>query len=133
MVSTGALVLLFVLRPGAPAPSTPVVDADASAAPLRDPDAPVVLTLRDGLVLLDGVEVARTEAIATSGRMQKVDGVYEALRTRHLEHPEASRKVLMDVAIDVPAIVVKSVFQTAAFAGYKDVKFVMPPADARPP
>jgi len=91
-----------------------------------DLSAPVNVVVRDGRVLVDGVEVARTDEIAKDGRLRKVDGLFDALRLRRVDHPDRSRKVVLDVQSDVPAVVVKSVFQTAAFAGYADIHFKTP-------
>lgn len=66
---------------------------------------------------------SRADEIAKDWRLLKVDGLFDALRLRRGDHAEPSRKVVLEVQNDVPAIVVKSVFQTAVFAGYPDVHF----------
>ena len=112
-------------RPSSPGPGGREIDAGApELAGAAEPRAPVV-TLRGGRVLLDGVDVGTTEPIAQSGRLTRLDGLYQALRRRWIERDRHERAVVLDVAADVPAIVVKSAFQTAAFAGYTDVSFAL--------
>lgn len=135
--AVSALLVMFGLRPAPPGatlpqPVTTGLDASPSAAPAT-PAAPLVVVLRGNTVLLDGALVANTDRIAESGRMQKVDGLFTALQQHHFDHPGPRPPVLLDVARDIPAVVVKSVFQTAAFAGYTDIQFAALQADAAAP
>lgn len=94
------------------------------ACPPEDPNAEppkVTLLVRGGLILLDGAEVARTEGIEQGQRIQKIDGLFDALRTaRECHRKPRSVEVIADA--NVPAVVIKSIFQTSAFAGYADTK-----------
>ncbi|HTJ82760.1 MAG TPA: hypothetical protein VL400_13655 [Polyangiaceae bacterium] len=92
-------------------------------------------------LLLDGREIAKTEALASPPTLRKVDALFvELVRLREdfrMQHPSGDFPgvAIVDVDDDVPAIVVKSVYQTAAFAGYPNVSFVVkppPPASAQP-
>lgn len=132
-----ALLVMFGLRPAPPGstlpqPVTADLGASPSAAPAT-PAAPLVVVLRGNTVVLEGTVVATTDAITESGRLHKVDGLYSALQQHHFDHPGQRPPVLLDVARDTPAIVVKSVFQTAAFAGYTDIQFAALRADAAAP
>jgi hypothetical protein len=98
-----------------------------SAAPPAVPEVPVV-QVRGGTVAIDGVVIAQTAGIE---RLQKIDPLYQALVQRRADwrfthQGDPPRRVVLDVDTDTPAIVVKSVFQTAAFAGYPDVVFKLP-------
>ena len=77
--------------------------------------------------MLDGAVLADTQPVVQSGRLQKIDGLFDALKQRRMDHPEQKPKVELDIAQDTPAVVVKSVFQTAAFAGVSDITFVALP------
>ena len=121
---------MFNLRPNAPGSASPPATATAETAP---PERPIVLVLDDNTVLLDGAEVARTTGIAESGRIQKVDGLYAALKERRIVYPSRDTSLLLFVSPGASAVVVKSVFQTAVFAGYSDVQFLVRPSDAGPP
>jgi biopolymer transport protein ExbD len=114
----------------------------ASAAPgpeLRVPgavnvedlvDAPVVVVGR-GTILLDGVAAGSARAVAESGRIARIDELGRALEAKRAfwlsvqpRRPFPGACVLM-IDQDVPAVVVKSVFMTAARAGYPDVSFMV--------
>jgi hypothetical protein len=133
-VAAGAYGALLPLRCAAPHRTVEVqLEDGAPPAPAAIPAVPTIV-LRGGRVLLDGVDVGSTDAIADAGRLRRVDGLYEALMRRRqeqrLERGVRERAVLIHAASDMPAIVVKSVFQTAAFAGYDEVSFVLPEAGA---
>jgi len=93
-------------------------------------DAPMI-AVNGNQVLLDGQSAGSTRAIEDMGRLQKIDELFERLkRTRELWTSFHPGKVFPGVAIlqidqEVPALVVKSVFQTAAFAGYPNVSFMV--------
>jgi hypothetical protein len=123
LVTVASLLLLpgFSWRRPAQAP----VEVRETPAPLPEPPT---VRVHDGAIELDGVPLARTEGI---DRFQRVTPLYEALMRRRqdwaIEHPgQPAPRLLLAVDTDVPAIVVKSVFQTAAFAGYPDVTFLLP-------
>jgi hypothetical protein len=121
---------------GAPSPSAAASaaagDGLASAAntePLPD-DAPAIAVDGDR-VLVDGAVVGDVKAILETGRMQKVDGEFAALKERReawkMAHPSAPFPgvALLRMRRDTKATVVKSVFQTAAFAGYPNLAFAV--------
>jgi len=93
-------------------------------------DAPMV-AVNGNQVLVDGTLAGSTRAIEELGRMQKVDELFAILKNkRELWKTVQPNKPFPGVCIlqvdkDVPALVVKSVFQTAAFAGYPNVSFMV--------
>jgi biopolymer transport protein ExbD len=93
-------------------------------------EAPVV-AVNGNQVLVDGQLAGSTRAIEEVGRLQKVDQLFEILRRKRelweSFHPNKRFPGVAILQIDqaVPALVVKSVFQTAAFAGYPQVSFMV--------
>jgi biopolymer transport protein ExbD len=93
-------------------------------------DAPMV-AVNGNQILVDGALAGSTRAIEELGRMQKIDELFNLLKNkRELWKQVQPGKpfpgvVILQVDQDVPALVVKSVFQTAAFAGYPNVSFMV--------
>jgi biopolymer transport protein ExbD len=93
-------------------------------------DAPMV-AVNGNQVLVDGTLAGSTRAIEDLGRMQKIDELFDMLkRKRELWKSFHPNKPFPGVAIlqvdeNIPALVVKSVFQTAAFAGYPNISFMV--------
>jgi biopolymer transport protein ExbD len=93
-------------------------------------EAPMV-AVNGNQVLVDGHLAGSTRAIEDLGRMQKVDELFDVLkRKRELWksfHPNKPFPGVCILQVDenVPALVVKSVFQTAAYAGYPNISFMV--------
>ncbi|XYI01829.1 ExbD/TolR family protein [Sorangium sp. So ce1128] len=93
-------------------------------------DAPMV-AVNGNQILVDGALAGSTRAIEELGRMQKIDELFNLLKNkRELWKQVQPNKPFPGVCIlqvdqNVPALVVKSVFQTAAFAGYPNVSFMV--------
>lgn len=93
-------------------------------------DAPMV-AINGNQVLVDGNLAGSTRAIEDLGRMQKIDELFDLLkRKRELWKSFNPNKPFPGVCIlqvdeKIPALVVKSVFQTAAYAGYPNVSFMV--------
>jgi biopolymer transport protein ExbD len=93
-------------------------------------EAPMV-AVNGNQILVDGVQAGSTRAIEELGRMQKIDELFNILKSkRELWKQVQPNKPFPGVCIlqvdqNVPALVVKSVFQTAAFAGYPNVSFMV--------
>jgi biopolymer transport protein ExbD len=93
-------------------------------------DAPMV-AVNGNQILVDGVLAGSTRAVEELGRMQKIDELFTILKNkRELWKQIQPNKPFPGVCIlqvdhNVPALVVKSVFQTAAFAGYPNVSFMV--------
>jgi len=140
--------------PPTPAASTESPRDPLAAVPLpgaanadvgRVDDAPLV-SLVGTDVLLDGKPVGSVGPIVSSRRMMRIDGLFDGLHTRReawrAAHglPPASDAslgvmatpgdpfpgvILLALPDDTAAVVVKSVFQTAAFAGYPHARFLV--------
>lgn len=93
-------------------------------------EAPIVV-VNGNQVLVNGSLAGSTRAIEELGRMQKVDELFNQLKQRRelFKQNEPGKDfpgvVILQIDENVPAIVVKSVFQTAAFAGYPNVSFMV--------
>lgn len=93
-------------------------------------DAPMV-TVRHGQILLDGASAGSTSNVEETGRMEKIEPLFRMLvQKRELWmqiQPGRAFPGVCVLAIDegTPAVAVKSVFQTAAYAGYPHVSFMV--------
>ena len=93
-------------------------------------DAPMV-AVNGSEVLVDGSAAGNTRAIEDGKRMQRIDELFNILKAKREVwkqlHPgkDFPGVVVLQVDQDVQAVVVKSVFQTAAFAGYPNVSFMV--------
>jgi biopolymer transport protein ExbD len=93
-------------------------------------DAPMV-AINGSEVLVDGSAAGNTRAIEDAKRMQRIDELFNILKSKReiwkQLHPgkDFPGVVILQVDQDVQAVVVKSVFQTAAFAGYPNVSFMV--------
>jgi biopolymer transport protein ExbD len=95
-------------------------------------DAPIV-GINGSEVLVDGSAAGNTRAIEDGKRMQRIDELFNILKSKREVwkqlHPgrDFPGVVILQVDQDVQAVVVKSVFQTAAFAGFPNVSFMVGP------
>jgi len=94
-------------------------------------DAPMV-AVNGNQILVDGTLAGSTRAIEELGRMSKIDELYNILKAKRELWKQVNPAdkpfpgvVILQVDQEVPAIVVKSVFQTAAYAGYPNVSFMV--------
>lgn len=93
-------------------------------------DAPLV-AVAGSQILVDGAPAGNTRAIEDSKRLQRVDELYNLLKGKRETWKQARPGkefpgvVVLQIDQKVPAVVVKSVFQTAAFAGYPNVSFMV--------
>jgi Biopolymer transport protein ExbD/TolR len=93
-------------------------------------DAPVV-SVRGGEILLDGAVAGTTHAIEQSNRIGRIDALFDALKAKRARYEEVRPgraypgRVLLDIDQHEPAVVVKSVFPTAALAGHQEVGFIV--------
>ena len=82
-------------------------------------------------ILVDGNAAGNTRAIEEANRLQRIDELFQILKAkRDLWKQLNPGKEFPGVAIlqvdrKVPALVVKSVFQTAAYAGYPNISFMV--------
>ncbi len=93
-------------------------------------DAPII-AISGTNILVDGVPAGSTRPIEDSGRLMKIDELHAVLKNKRDLWKQLNPKTdfpgvcVMSVDARVPALVVKSVFQTAAFAGYPNVSFMV--------
>ncbi|WP_394822601.1 ExbD/TolR family protein [Pendulispora albinea] len=93
-------------------------------------DAPLV-AVAGSQILVDGAPAGNTRAIEDSKRLQRVDELYNMLKGKRETWKQARPGkefpgvVVLQIDQKVPAVVVKSVFQTSAFAGYPNVSFMV--------
>lgn len=93
-------------------------------------DCPMI-AVNGNQILVDGALAGSTRSVEELGRMQKIDELFTILKNkRELWKQVQPNKpfpgvCILQVDVNVSAIVVKSVFQTAAFAGYPNVSFMV--------
>lgn len=93
-------------------------------------EAPMV-AVNSNQVTVDGKPAGSTRAIEELGKMQKIDELFNVLKQRRENWKTLQPNkpfpgvVILQIDENVPAIVVKSVFQTAAYAGYPNVSFMV--------
>lgn len=95
-------------------------------------DAPMV-AITGTQILVDGTPAGSTRAIVEANRLQRVDELFNVLKNKRElwkqlnPGPEKPFPGVVVLQVDrrVEALVVKSVFQTAAFAGYPNVSFMV--------
>ena len=82
-------------------------------------------------ILVDGNAAGSTRAIEESNRLQRIDELFNVLKNKRELWKQLNPQrefpgiVILQVDRKVQALVVKSVFQTAAFAGYPNVSFMV--------
>lgn len=93
-------------------------------------DAPMV-AIAGSSIIVDGNPAGNTRAIEDSNRLQRIDELFNILKSKREVwkqlHPgkDFPGVVVLQIDQDVKAVVVKSVFQTAAFSGYPNVSFMV--------
>src|SRR4051812_21352643 len=93
-------------------------------------EAPMV-AITGTQILVDGIPAGSTRAIEEANRLQRVDELFNVLKNKRElwkqinPGKEFPGVVVLQVDRKVQALVVKSVFQTAAFAGYPNVSFMV--------
>jgi biopolymer transport protein ExbD len=93
-------------------------------------DAPMVAVV-GSQILVDGAPGGNSRAVEESDRMQRIDELFNILKAKRelwkQTHPNKDFPGVVVLQIDqnVKAVVVKSVFQTAAFAGFPNVSFMV--------
>jgi biopolymer transport protein ExbD len=92
--------------------------------------APMV-AITGNTILVDGIPAGSTRAVKEANRMQKLDELFNLLKSKRELYTQINPgKQFPGVAVlqvdrHVEALVVKSVFQTAALAGYPNVSFMV--------
>jgi biopolymer transport protein ExbD len=133
MIDFLIVVVVFLLMTFSSSGETPIakdIKLPSAENTMDIVDAPMV-SINGSQILSDGSPAGNTRAIEESKRLQRIDELFNILKAKRetwkQTHPgkEAPGVVILQVDQDVQAIVVKSVFQTAAFAGYPNVSFMV--------
>jgi biopolymer transport protein ExbD len=93
-------------------------------------DAPIVAVV-GSQILVDGAPSGNTRAVEEGDRMQRIDELFNILKAKRelwkQTHPNKDFPgvVMLQIDQNIKAVIVKSVFQTAAFAGFPNVSFMV--------
>jgi len=93
-------------------------------------DAPIVVVV-GSQILVDGAPAGNTRPVEESDRMQRIDELFNILKAKRelwkQTHPgkDFPGVVMLQIDQNIKAVIVKSVFQTAAFAGFPNVSFMV--------
>ncbi len=93
-------------------------------------DAPMV-AITGTQILVDGHPAGSTRVVEEANRLQRIDELFNILKNKRElwkqlnPGKEFPGVVILQVDRKVPALVVKSVFQTAAFSGFPNVSFMV--------
>lgn len=133
MIDFLIVVVVFLLMTFSASGETPInknVHLPKAENTLDMVDAPVV-AVTGNQILVDGNAAGNTHAIEDSKRLQRIDELFNILKAKRETWKQARPGkdfpgvVILQIDQDVQAVVVKSVFQTAAFAGYPNVSFMV--------
>jgi biopolymer transport protein ExbD len=122
--------LLMTFSASGASSSYPAMKVPSAENALPVLDAPVVAVMGNE-VLLDGVSAGSTRSIEEAGRLQRIDELHSQLKAKRelwkQINPERGFPgvVLLQIDKRVPALVAKSVLQTAAQAGYPNASFMV--------
>jgi biopolymer transport protein ExbD len=92
--------------------------------------APMV-AITGAMILVDGIPAGTTRAVKEANRMQKLDELFNLLKSRRELFKQLNPGkdppgvAVLQVDRQVEAVIVKSVFQTAALAGYPNISFMV--------
>src|SRR5271165_6105733 len=124
MIDFLVVTVVFLLMTFSASGETPV------AKGLDMPDAPMVAVV-GSQILVDGSPGGNSRAVEESDRMQRIDELFNILKAKRelwkQTHPNKDFPgvVILQIDQNIKAVVVKSVFQTAAFAGFPNVSFMV--------
>jgi biopolymer transport protein ExbD len=122
--------LLLTFSASGEVPTTKGVKLPDAENTLDMIDAPMV-AVTGSLILVDGSPAGNTRTIEDNKQLRRIDELFNILKGKRETwkqlHPgkEFPGVVVLQIDQDVQAIVVKSVFQTSAFAGYPNVSFMV--------
>jgi len=103
-------------------PSADNVD-DMTSAPM--------VAITGQMILVDGIPAGTTRPVKEANRMQKLDELFNLLKTKRELYKQINPGkdfpgvAVLQVDRQVEAVIVKSVFQTAALAGYPNISFMV--------
>ena len=126
-------IVLFLLASFSASGELPV-DKDVKL-PLADnvddmTTAPMV-AITGSTILVDGIPAGSTREVKEANRMQKLDELFNLLKSKRELYTQINpgkpfpAVAVLQVDRRVEAVIVKSVFQTAALAGYPNISFMV--------
>jgi biopolymer transport protein ExbD len=92
--------------------------------------APMV-AITGQMIMVDGIPAGTTRPVKEANRMQKLDELFNLLKTKRELYKQINPGkdfpgvAVLQVDRQVEAVIVKSVFQTAALAGYPNISFMV--------
>lgn len=115
-VSIGVALLLVL--PGGLRACGASDEMDSAPLSTQTPAFPeIVVTVSAVSVALNGSPIAGTQAIRETNRVMRIDPLFDALKAQRAE--TGTDEVVLRVEEGTPPVVVKSAFQTIAFAGFE--------------
>jgi biopolymer transport protein ExbD len=102
-----------------------------SADNVEDMTQAPMIAVAGQMILVDGIPAGTTRPVKEANRMQKLDELFNILKGRREVFKQINPGkdfhgiAVLQVDREVEAVVVKSVFQTAALAGYPNVSFMV--------
>jgi len=102
-----------------------------SADNVEDMTQAPMIAVTGQLILVDGIPAGTTRPVKEANRMQKLDELFNLLKGRREVWTQINpgkkfpAMAVLQVDREVEAVIVKSVFQTAALAGYPNVSFMV--------
>ena len=133
MIDFLIVVVVFLLMTFSASGETPVakgLNLPKAENALDMLDAPIVAVV-GSQILVDGSPAGNTRSVEESDRMQRIDELFNMLKAKRelwkQTHPtkDFPGVVMLQIDQNIKAVVVKSVFQTAAFAGFPNVSFMV--------
>jgi len=133
MIDFLVVTVVFLLMTFSASGETPIakgLNLPKSENTLDMMDAPIVAVV-GSQILIDGSPGGNTRAVEESDRMQRIDELFNVLKAKRelwkQTHPNKDFPgvVMLEIDQEIKAVVVKSVFQTAAFAGFPNVSFMV--------
>jgi biopolymer transport protein ExbD len=126
-------IVLFLLASFSASGELPV-DKDVKL-PLADnvedmTSAPMV-AITGNTILVDGIPAGTTRPVKEANRIQKLDELFNLLKSKRELYKQINPGkdfpgvAVLQVDRQVEAVIVKSVFQTAALAGYPNISFMV--------
>jgi biopolymer transport protein ExbD len=102
-----------------------------SADNVEDMTQAPMIAVAGQMILVDGIPAGTTRPVKEANRMQKLDELFNLLKGRREVFKQINPGkefhgiAVLQVDREVEAVIVKSVFQTAALAGYPNVSFMV--------
>ena len=133
MIDFLVVTVVFLLMTFSASGQTPVAKAlnmPKAENTLDMMDAPIVSVV-GSQILVDGSPSGNTRSVEESDRLQRIDELFNILKAKRelwkQTHPgkDFPGVVILQIDQNIKAVVVKSVFQTAAFAGFPNVSFMV--------